>query len=377
VEVRTRLGAIRPGGKPRTGVTAVPVLESGPPSERLDLVILGDGYTASELGDFAEDTQWIVAYVLDVPPYGAYADLFNVWRIDVASADSGVDRPALNELRDTAFGCEYDCGGVDRLVCCDDDAVVGLVEEVVPGADGILVLLNETDYGGSGSFNYATSYVGPTSGREVAAHELGHALLTLWDEYDYGIAGPGAGPNCSELPTGHWDAWYGDKGVAGFPACTYTNLFRPTDEGCMMRTLDQGYCPVCREHAVLEMYRRVPSIVTSVDPTTGEQVDAATVFSIETTIPRHRLAFEWSVDGEVVRADDPELDLRCTGWKGELTLRVHDPTTWVRSDPEGLLEQTLGPWSVSTEPCEAAGACGCGAGSRGWGRSLARWLRRR
>lgn len=370
VAVRTSLGGVRPQPLDlhrAAQLAAVPVLESGPAGERLDLVILGDGYTEEQLADFADDAQWVVDYLLGIPPYGAYSDLFNVWRIDTASAESGLDHPARDEYRDTALGCAYDCAGVDRLVCCDDDVVLRTVEEALSGADGILVLLNDDEYGGSGGFNYATAYVGPAEGREVAAHELGHSLVGLWDEYEYGVAGSKQGPNCSELPTGHWDDWLGSRGVSAFPGCSFSNLYRPTDEGCMMRTLAEGYCPVCREQTVLEMYRRLPGIVTSIDPPPGEAVTGP--IAVETTIPTHRLAFEWSLDGEVVLEDEPELDVRCSGLEGQLTLRVHDPTPWVRADPGGLLEETLGPWDVAEPDCarERPVACSCASGPRaGW-----------
>ena len=76
----------------------------------------------------------------------------------------------------------------------------------VPDTNGILVVVNDPTYGGSGGFNYAVSYNGAHDGHEVATHELGHALVGLWDEYSYGYDQEGSGPNCAVDPGGDWEA---------------------------------------------------------------------------------------------------------------------------------------------------------------------------
>ncbi|MBK9646700.1 MAG: hypothetical protein IPO67_16365 [Deltaproteobacteria bacterium] len=140
-----------PPAPPAPGV-AVAVQSAGPSEERLDLVFLGDGYAESELDTFAADVDRIVAYVLQVEPYGAYTGLFNIWRVDQASNESGASHyeqsPA--EVRDTAYGCYYGCGGIDRLICCDDSAVLSEVRAAVPGYDGVMVLVNDPTYRGLG-----------------------------------------------------------------------------------------------------------------------------------------------------------------------------------------------------------------------------------
>jgi hypothetical protein len=130
----------------------------------------------------------------------------------------------------------------------------------------------------------------------------------------------------------------------------------------MMRTLRDGYCPICREQVVLAMHANLGGLIRATDPPAGERVrDAITV---ETTVPAERLAFEWTLDGEVV-ADGPRARVRCSGWRGQLALRVFDPTGWVRSDPDGLLEDEAGPWTVSAEDCAEPG-CGCRSAGGGW-----------
>ncbi len=346
--------------------SAVLLQDSGPPDQRLDMVFLGDGYTASQLDDFAEDVDRMADYLLSIEPYGAYADMFNIWRIDVVSNETGASHFDFgqNDSRDTALGCYYGCGGIDRLTCCDDSAVMSAVNDAVPGADGIMVLINDDTYGGSGGFNYATSYVGRDYGEQVAAHELGHSLIGLWDEYGYGGSGSGDGPNCTSDPGGAWDSWKGTNGVDAYPECSWSNLYRPTAEACMMRTLQDDYCPVCRQEAVLAMYRRLPGLVSSASHDPAEPIDATgtdrgeVVLSVRTNAPASSLSFQWLLDGEVV-GENAKLDLSCSNLNGDITLRVEDPTPWVRDDPDGVLRQELGPWSVTSERCAREEVLGC------------------
>lgn len=351
-------------------ITATPVDVRGDPAERLDLLILGDGYAAEDQDRFAADVDALVDYLhANVEPYARYADLLNIWRVDLVSGDSGVDHPSVS--RDTALGCAYDCFGVDRLVCCFESTVLATVDAALPDADGVLVLINDPEYGGSGGFTYATAYNG-TDGLQVAAHELGHTLVGLWDEYNYGVNGEGDGPNCSSDPDGHWDAWIGTRGVGAFPECSFSNLVRPTDDACMMRTLRDGYCPVCREQVLLTMYAHLPGLVRSADPPRGETLvvpaDAGpTPITLELVPDPAHLEVSWFLDGVPVLDGDPAPDLRCTGWNGLLTASVVDPTTWVREDPESLLREEIGPWTVQAEPCEEEVplACGCATGRGG------------
>ena len=103
--------------------------------------------------------------------------------------------------------------GIDRLIRCNDGDVVTEVNALIPEADGIMVLVNDPVYGGSGGFTYATSYTEGETGEMVASHELGHSLIGLWDEYDYGYdAGYNGGPNCSAEGDGSsWAHWLGQR----------------------------------------------------------------------------------------------------------------------------------------------------------------------
>ena len=206
---------------------------------------------------------------------------------------------------------------------------------------------------------------------QVAAHELGHSLVGLWDEYGYGGRGSGSGPNCATSADGAWDSWVGSQGVAAFQECSYTNLFRPTVDECMMRTLSDDYCPVCRQEAVLAMYRRLPGLVDTVSIAPGEvsvPEGVESTIEVSTHAPAKLLSFSWTLDGEVV-STDRNLELSCSGLQGELWLDVSDDTSWVREDPASDLHETLGPWTVNAEKCAPSLTNGCSTGG-----STGAWL---
>jgi len=111
--------------------TTVPVLIEGDPANRLDVVFLGDGYTVDQMSQFAADTAAVAAGLLAAAPFAEYRTYFNIWRIEVASNESGASHPNVGITRDTAFGAYYNCGGVERLICLNT-AKVNTVLMTVP-----------------------------------------------------------------------------------------------------------------------------------------------------------------------------------------------------------------------------------------------------
>jgi len=93
------------------------VVDNGPVTNRLDVVIVGDGYTDLDLPGYATDVANVIAGFFDDEPLDAYASYFNVHRVDVISNESGVDEPDSGIYRDTALDMRYDCDGIARLLC--------------------------------------------------------------------------------------------------------------------------------------------------------------------------------------------------------------------------------------------------------------------
>ncbi len=172
-----------------TSAAAEPVTtirSNGSPSNRVDIVVLGDGYTSTEIaaGKFAADTENAIVGFFAQQPFAEYPRHFNVHRIDVTSVESGADHPSRAIFRDTALHATYDCSGITRLICVNFSAVSGVLSRTItdPNArDIVLVLVNDTEYGGSGgSFAVASIH---SSAVEIVLHEIGHSFGLLADEY--------------------------------------------------------------------------------------------------------------------------------------------------------------------------------------------------
>src|SRR5262245_39798946 len=108
------------------GQTVVTLQETGAPSRRVDLVIVGDGYTAAELGKFASDVDQFLAGVFAQEPFREYRNYFNVRRIDIASPESGADHPERTPqvFRNTVFDAAYNCSNIQRLICVSTSKVL-------------------------------------------------------------------------------------------------------------------------------------------------------------------------------------------------------------------------------------------------------------
>mgnify|MGYP003593625600 CR=1 FL=1 len=71
----------------------VPIIENGPRDKRINMVVLGDGFTTTEQNDFMTNATSLVNYGFSKKPYEQYKNYFNVYAIKVISAESGVKHP--------------------------------------------------------------------------------------------------------------------------------------------------------------------------------------------------------------------------------------------------------------------------------------------
>ena len=116
----------------------------GPSSNRLDVVVLGDGYTAAQQAQFQRDATAVADDVFGVSPFREYRDFVNVVGVFVSSAQSGADQPAFSA------GCS-DYAVAPR--CCPDSATGNTATTVDTRYDstfcsqGIQRLLVPTDQG--------------------------------------------------------------------------------------------------------------------------------------------------------------------------------------------------------------------------------------
>lgn len=263
--------------------------------ENMVIVICGEGYTKDQQQKFINDVKRIWAGVLKHEPYRSMADRFNVYALCTASKTSGfasentffditmstTSRSPMislyksvlkNQILTRCIGPAFiekihdahikEKTNPNEITIGDEYAPYYYVNEYI---SQFVVLVNSGQYGGASMNNldvglhYVTATVDNIQSEYTLAHELGHGLLHLGDEYNaYGgaytmpeqqdkqslnIAGLRESPI-----TIKW------KDMLGFRK-TYTCRDSNTSNSsnmvnsswqCMMRTQNQELCDVCQ-----------------------------------------------------------------------------------------------------------------------------------
>jgi hypothetical protein len=159
------------------------VLENGPPSQKVDLLLLGDGYTAAEMGKWHADAKRLADILFSMSPFKERKADFNVWAIDTPSEETGVARPSDGVHRRSALRAAYDAFGSERYVLAFDNRRVREAAAAAP-YDVMEIVVNGRKYGGGGIFNlYATVASDNAFTPYVFVHEFGHHFAGLADEY--------------------------------------------------------------------------------------------------------------------------------------------------------------------------------------------------
>ena len=99
----------------RAADTLETVEVNGPTENRIDLVIIGDGYTASEAERFREHTDVLLLGLFSTVPWSGYRGAFNIYRIVTQSNESGADHPSQGIYRDTYFDSTFDYLDIERF----------------------------------------------------------------------------------------------------------------------------------------------------------------------------------------------------------------------------------------------------------------------
>ena len=338
-------------------IAAVELANRGVPDNRVDFVIVGDGYTASEQAQFAADATSIENNFFRYEPFITYEPYFRWTQIEVISNESGVDNdptPGIN--RDTALDMQYWCSGTERLLCVS----VSKAYQAAAGApdiDQIIAISNSSKYGGAG---YPGNNLGTAAGQngaavEIAIHEMGHSLGDLADEYTYG--GPttysGNEPSARNSSTFDrdtqlannlkWWRWMDtfiqgfDGTVSTYEGSSYSELgvYRPSNNS-MMRSLNRPFNLPSAERIIHQIYREVNPIDDgTADGSVLERNDVAWVLPMQPN--GHNLEVIWRVDGNIVISalGQDQLDLSSLNLDDgahEISVEVIDPTPWVREE---------------------------------------------
>jgi len=163
-----------------------PLLElqkSGDPAGKVDVLILGDGYTKEEAPKFEKDARRLIATLFATPPFREHRSDFNVWGLCPPAAESGISRPSTGVHRRNPVGSSYDTFGSERYVLTYDNHAFREIAQFAP-YEFVEILVNGKTYGGGGIFNlYSTVAADSEWSSYVFVHEFGHHFASLADEY--------------------------------------------------------------------------------------------------------------------------------------------------------------------------------------------------
>ena len=159
------------------------IVDNGPPAEKVDLLVLGDGYTADEMDQYHAAAQQVVDDLFSFPPFSERQQDFNVWVIDVPAEESGISQPRAGRWRDSPLGMSYNSFDSERYVLTLANRELREIAAQAP-YDALILISNSEQYGGGGIYNlYSTAAANSAQFGYLIVHEFGHAFAGLADEY--------------------------------------------------------------------------------------------------------------------------------------------------------------------------------------------------
>lgn len=164
-------------------VRPIAIRDNGPSAQKVDLLILGDGYTQAQAGKFEADARRLSDALFNVSPFRERAKDFNVWALMAPTQESGVSRPSTGTHHASALGTRYDIFGSERYVLTLDNRALRDLAQNAP-YEFVEILVNNETYGGGGIFGqFSTAAAGSEWAEYLFVHEFGHHFAALADEY--------------------------------------------------------------------------------------------------------------------------------------------------------------------------------------------------
>jgi hypothetical protein len=168
---------------PRGGAIVVEASVAGDPHDCLDIVIVGEGYTAERVELFRADLARFAALLLEQRPYADWRDRINLRGVVLPSEEAGCDEPTRGIWRSTSVGASFNALGSPRYLLTQANRDLRDIAANVP-YDTLIVMVNHDRYGGGGIYNRGCTFTahGAFAGY-LLLHELGHSFGGLADEY--------------------------------------------------------------------------------------------------------------------------------------------------------------------------------------------------
>lgn len=280
-----RLRALRQREYVKLSVEPIKLQFMGDVHQKVDVVIVPEGYGPADTAKMRADLQKFCQYLLGQEPFASRKDDFNVWGIPATGRESGITDPNKNIFVRSLVGSSYNTFGADRYLMTMHLFRLHDAIGITP-CDHIIIMANSETYGGGGIYNYyAMSSLNRMAGM-VLPHELGHSIGGLADEYvdeDLSYADTHSStteptePNITTLV--HFDQKWkamlpkgaaiptpadnnvprnqcGPLGVYEGAGYHSKGIYRPTMR-CMMRDY-APFCPVCaqRLNEVFDLYTK-------------------------------------------------------------------------------------------------------------------------
>ncbi|MYN30750.1 IgA Peptidase M64 [Duganella levis] len=169
--------------QPPAPVKPIGIRVNGPSEDKVDLLIVGDGYTQAEMKKFEAAARRLADHLFQVSPFKERAKDFNVWAIALPTEESGVSRPSTGVHHASRLGARYDIFGSERYVLTTDNRALRELAQYAP-YEFIEILVNNETYGGGGIFGqFSTAAADNDWANYLFVHEFGHHFAGLADEY--------------------------------------------------------------------------------------------------------------------------------------------------------------------------------------------------
>jgi len=158
-------------------------LISGNPHNKVDIVILADGYASTDESQFQRDTDRLINIFFSQEPYRSRKADFNFYALFTPSEKSGIDEPRAGIYKQTILSSTFNAMGSERYILTEDNKAVRDLAAQVP-YDAIYIMINHHRYGGGGIYNQFCIFTLDRQWMDyLLIHEFGHSFAGLADEY--------------------------------------------------------------------------------------------------------------------------------------------------------------------------------------------------
>jgi hypothetical protein len=159
------------------------VEENGRPEEKVDIVLLSEGYTREEMDEFRADADKFAEALFSTEPFASRREDFNIRAVEVPAPNSGLNHPQQDINNRSALSVTYGAFGSQRYALGYDNKTIRDAASTVP-YEFTAILMNDSIYGGGGIYNlYITAASDNAFHDYLFVHEFGHHFASLADEY--------------------------------------------------------------------------------------------------------------------------------------------------------------------------------------------------